>query len=147
MAGTKIVEVRAALTDALAALPTFADSRVAMTWKADAQVREQVFTTRAQFTHEPASMKSGRTFRKEDGEFDLVILVTGVGEDATWSATRAVELGTVAEEWIADHRSTLGVAGVNWLIVKGEGALTEMYADRSTLAELTYHVTYEARLT
>lgn len=147
MAGTKLVAVRAAVTTAIAALPEFTDARVDMTWSAKTQKREQVFTTNARFTHEPASMKAGRTFRDEDGSFDLMVLVTGVGKDMTWTATRAVTLGIVIEEWIADHRSTLGVAGVNWLTVNGEGALAEMYDDRSTKALLGYPITYNARLT
>lgn len=147
MAGTLLVEVRKAVTDAIANLPEFADARVDMTWSAKVQVREQVFTTDAEFTHETAGLKAGRTFRNEDGTFTLVVLVQGVDQTMTWTSTRAVELGTVIEEWIADHRGDLGIAGLNWIVVSGDGALAELYADRSTIAELTYPIAYRARLT
>ena len=149
MAGTKIVDVRKAVTDAIASLPEFADARVDMTWSAAAQVREQVFTTNARFTHVPAAMRAGRNFRDEVGRFDIVVLIAGVDQTATWSATRAVVVGTAIEEYVADNKNgdDLDVDGLNWILVDGDGALTEMYVDRSTIAELTYPIRYHARLT
>lgn len=147
MAGTLIVAVRKAVTDAIADLPEFSAARVDMTWSAKVQVREQAFTTDAKFTHEPASMRAGRNFRNETGRFSVVVLVTGVDQDMTWSSTRAVELGTAVEEWIADHKSDIDVDGMNWIVVEGDGALLEVYDDRSTKALLSYSVVYEARLT
>lgn len=147
MAGTLIVAVRSALTDALAALPEFEAARVDMTWSPKPQVREQVFTTDARFTHETAGLKSGRNFRNETGTFELDVLVEGVDQSMTDTTARAVELGVVAEEWIADHKNSLGVSGVNWIIISGDGRLLEMYEDRATKALLGYTVTYNARLT
>lgn len=147
MAGTLIVAVRKAVTDEIAALPELADARVDMTWNAKAQQREQVFTTAAKFNHQPAAMRGSRNFRNEQGEFELVVLVTGVDQDMTTTATRAVELGTAIEEWVADHKSDIGVDGLNWILVSGDGGLLELYDDRSTKAILSYSVTYEARLT
>lgn len=148
MAGTKIVAVRSALTDALAALPEFADARVDMTWSAKAQVREQVFTTSAKFTHEPAGMRGGRVHRNEDGAFDLVVMVTTT-DDMTSTSERAVVLGTVAEEWVADNKNgeALSVDGLNWITVSGDGGVLELYEDRSFRALVSYSVTYQARLT
>jgi len=148
MAGTKIVAVRAAVLTGIGGLTAFAAvPHVDLTWKKG--VREQAFTTRAAFRQEPASMKAGRTFRDEEGTFNLVILIQAVGKekDAQWAAERAVTLGVAAEEWIADHRTTTGVAGVNWVTVTGAGSLTELYGDRSSIAELIYPVRYTARLT
>ena len=149
MAGTKIVEVRKALMSAIAELPEFTEARVDMTWSAKAQVREQVFTTEARFTHDSASMRAGRNFRNEDGRFNLVILVLGVDQEATWSAERAGELGVAAEEWIADNKrgEALDIEGLNWIVVEGDGSLVEAYLDRGTAAELTYSIVYQARLT
>lgn len=147
MAGTLIVAVRSTLVDQIGALWQFAKVRCDMTWSPKEQDREQLFTTNATFEQRPASLKAGRTFRNEDGAFSLMVQVIGVGKSATESAERAVELGTVAEEFIADHRTSLGVEGLNWLAVDGQGELTELFGDRSTMAQLTYRVTYNARLT
>jgi hypothetical protein len=149
MAGTKIVEVRSALMAAIAALPEFADARVDMTWSPTVQVRDQAFTITATFNQAPAGMRAGRVFRKEFGSFEVVVMVSCVDEGMTFTSSRAGELGTVIEEWIADHKNgeALDVDGLNWIVVEGDGALRELYDDRSTRALLSYSVNYEARLT
>lgn len=155
MASTRIVAVRSTLITALAALSAYTTPdakghkpKVSLSYPLGAKDREKVFTRRARFTHVPASLKSGRTFRNETGLFEVVILVEGVGESAETTSTRAVTLGTAFEEYVADNRTLGGaVAGLNWLVVEGDGELAELMNDRGTLAELTYSLKYDARLT
>jgi hypothetical protein len=144
MSGTKIVAVRKALVAGLDALVAFDNVLVTYAWKVGAKEREKCFTTRASFTHQPASLRSGRTFRDEEGTFQVVIVVEGVGDSPDTVADRIAALGLAFEEYVADNRT---LAGTNSLTVQGAGELTEMFNDRGSLAELTYTVRYMARLT
>lgn len=153
MAGTLIVAVRVAVVEGLAALPAYTTKvnghrpHVSLGWPVGKKDREKVFTQSATFTHEPASMKSGRTFRNEQGRFEVVVWVEGVGENQETTSERAVTLGTAFEEYVADHKNSLGVAGLNWVVVDGDGRLDEAFNDRGSLAQLIYTVRYDARLT
>jgi hypothetical protein len=155
MAGTLLVAVRSTLLTGLGAQTAYttADAKghkplLSLGYPLGAKDREKVFTARARFTHAPASLKAGRTFRNETGRFDLVITVEGVGESQATTSARAVALGTVLEEYVADNRTLGGtVTGLNWIVVEGDGQLQEMFADSGTLAELTYPLKYDARLT
>lgn len=155
MAGSLIASVRDAVLTGLAAQTAFStpDAKghkplLSLGYPLGAKDREKVFTARARFSHTPASMKAGRTYRNEQGYFDLVITVEGVGESQDTTSARAITLGTAFEEYVADNRTLGGtVAGLNWLVVEGDGQLAEMFNDRGTLAELTYPLKYDARLT
>lgn len=140
-----IVATRLAVLDALRPLAAFEDVDVRLSWDSGSEARERVYTARSRFTQKPASMRAGRTHRNEAGIFQVVIRVEGVGDDQETTSARAVELGTEVEDWIAENRST--VAGLNWLEVRGDGELAEMFNDAGTLAVLVYTVTYDARLT
>ena len=146
MASTVIVAVRAALVDALAALPTFTGIPVAYCYdKTCMEQREFLYTRDARFDHSVAALKAGRSFREESGTFELVVWVESVGGSPREAATRALALGLVVEEYVADHKN--GVGGARSLQVAGAGALSEMASDSSSFAELVYPVRYEARLT
>jgi hypothetical protein len=155
MAGTRIVAVRSTLLTGLAAMSAYTtlDAKghkplVSLGYPLGAKDREKVFTTRARFSQTPASLKSGRTFRNETGNFNVVITVEGVGESQDTTSARAVTLGLALEEYVADNRTLGGtVTGLNWLVVDGDGELAELMNDRGTLAELTYPLKYDARLT
>lgn len=155
MAGTLILSVRQALLDALAALDAYTvpDDKghkplVTLGWPVGAKDREKVYSQRARFTHAPASLRAGWTYRNETGSFELVILVEGVGEAQEWTTDRAVQLGTAAEEYVSRNRTLGGtVPGLNWIVVEGDGELSELFNDRGTLAVLTYPIKYDARLT
>jgi len=144
-----LVAVRSAIIDGLADHTDLRDEPIEISYqyKAGSSKRERIFTTRARFTHEPASLRAGRNFRDEVGFFDLVILVEGVKQTAEWTAERALERGLVVEEFIADHKNNeLEVTGLQTLTVQGEGSLTEMFNDSGHLAELVYPVRFTARL-
>ena len=148
MAGSRIVAVRSALIAGLDALSALDGVDVIYAWKFDAELpRERIFTNRARATHAPASLKSGRTFRNEQMTFDLVVRVEGVDLTAEDTDTRALEIGALVEEYVADHNTLDGtVTGLNWIKVTGM-ELNNLSNDRGNLSELTYSIAYEARLT
>lgn len=148
MAASLIVTVRSAVIDGLDALAALNGVTVSFAWKLGDKGRERIFTRRARFTHGNAALKAGRNFRDESGEFDLVILVEGVGLSQEATSERALALGLVVEEWIADRKSNaLGITGLQYITVNGGGELNEMFNDRGHLAELVYPIRYQARLT
>lgn len=141
-----MVAVRSALVDALAAEGDLIDVEVSYAWSFGTQSRERIFTGRARATHDPASLKAGRNFRNERMSFDLTVLVEGVGLNPEETDERAIALGLVVEEYVADNKGGLGVAGVNWIRVDGM-ELQNLSNDRGSMSELTYTITYDARLT
>lgn len=144
MSGSQILAVRTALIAGVDALPAFDGVECALSWKADSEAIERLYTRRAIFEQTPASLKAGRTFRDERGQFEVVIRVEGVGDDQATTSARALTLGTALEEWVADNRV---VAGVQALKADGRGELAELFNDEGTLALLAYTFTYTARLT
>lgn len=155
MAGTLILAVRQTLLDGLAELPAFTTPSakghkplVTLGFPLGKKDREKVFTARARFAHQPASLRAGRTFRNEQGQFELTVWIEGVGESQEWTTGRATTLGLAVEEYVADNRTLGGaVPGLNAIKVEGEGDLAELFNDRGTLAVLTYPIQYDARLT
>lgn len=146
MAGSRLVEVKRAVIDGLAALPALASVAVTYAYRPGQDERDRIFAGRSRATHRPASLKAGRTFRDEVMAFDLVVLCELVGGDAEESEDRAVNtLGLIVEEFIADNR-TLGVTGVTALTISGLEVNT-MFNDRGHLTEAVYQITYNARLT
>lgn len=157
MAGSLSVTVRKAVTSGLSAhlsgLPLFGsqadEHEVVVTYGYDSSsvAAEQVYAARSRADTPPASMKSGRNFRNEEGTFDLIVRVKYTGGNLEDSDTRAFEIGTVVEEWIADRKSNeLGIDGLNWLVVDGWEA--DNGADDSGAATLLiYTVRWNARLT
>lgn len=146
MAGSAVVAAKKALIAGLAADPNLDGVEVTYAWKRGSKKRERIFCGRAQATQEPASLKSGRTFRDERMIFDVTVVVEMPGGSAEAVEERAIELGTIVEEWVADNRTLDGVTGLNWAVVTGLD-LTSMFNDNGHLAELVLQVTYSARLT
>lgn len=147
MAGSRIVAVRSALITGLDALSALDGVDVIYAWKFDQELpRERIFTGRARATHTPASLKAGRTFRNERMTFDLIVRVEKVDGTAEEADTRALVIGAVVEEYVADNKTGLGVSGLNWITVSGM-ELNNLSNDRGNLTELTYSITYDARLT
>lgn len=145
MSASQIVAARSAVVEALRPLEAFEGVECGLSWNADSEARERLYTARARFSHKPASLRAGRTIRNEVGSFQLMLRVEGVGDDQATTSERALALGLVVEEWVADNRCT--IPGLMWLEIRGEGELGEMFNDLGTLAILSYPVTYEARLT
>lgn len=152
MAGSRIVAVRSALiigiTEKLADTDGMKKVTVGFQWGRDWQKRDYVWTRRARISHTAAAMKSGRNFRNEVGTFDLVAFATGVNKSQEWTTQRAIDIGAVLEEFIADRKNNeLNVPGLQTLQIAGDGDISEAPGDKSFLAEISYPVRYTARLT
>lgn len=144
MSGTQALAVRKAVIDAVAALPAFSAVECAVSWNAASEAAERVYTRDSVFDQKPASLRAGRTFRDEAGTFVVVVRVEGIDKAQAATSQRAIDLGVLIEEWVADNRS---LAGVNSLRAEGRGQLVEAYNDLGTLALLSYTIAYSARLT
>ena len=65
-----------------------------------------------------AMAAGGRIMRAEDPTFSLAIAVRTLGKQTTEAAeARAVELGTLAEEWLAGNWKTAGIEGLTHLVI------------------------------
>jgi hypothetical protein len=117
MARSVVVEVRKAIIDGIAAALADESVSVSYGWRGgDDERREQIYTNRPRATHEPAALKSGRSFRTESMTFDIVLLVMNPTDPPEDVDDRVMDLGQVIEEFIADRKSNeLGVAGLNWI--------------------------------
>lgn len=93
-----------------------------------------------------AMAAGGRIMRAEDPSFTLAFAVRTLGEETTEAAeARAVELGTLAEEWLAGNWKTTDIPGlVNLSInnVELESGADDDGAD----AQLTYTLQAESQL-
>lgn len=142
-----VVDVRKAVVAGLAARAGLSGVQVTYGWPgADVAERERIFTNNPRGTHAPASLRTGRVYRDEQMEFDIVLQVEGVGKSAQEADERAVVLGAEIEEYVADNAGSLGVAGLNWFRM-ARVEMNNLYNDRGALSEITYTVAYQARLT
>ena len=155
--GTQLVAVRAALIEALAVLPAYTTEgptgqkpELSFGWKQGWTRRERVWTQRARFEHEPASMRAGKTFTQETGFFDLMIFVHGVGKSQEVTSTRAAALWVAANDWISykpNWNSPELVPGIYEFQVVGDGELAEALDEKGGgLAEVRIPIRYKARL-
>lgn len=112
--------------------------------------REKVFTRGGdEADQETAALRSGRRYRDELKDFDVVIVSELPGKSPEVVADRVVAVGAHFEEWLADRASgqTLGLVGLNWITVIGADGPFEAAGRDGSIAELTYRVRYRARLT
>jgi hypothetical protein len=143
-----LVDVRRALVEGLADVVGLAEGACEFSWTSREIFAERIWTRRARTNTSSAAMRSGRNFRNEVGQFEVVVLVIGDGETQETTSTRALEIGAVVEDFISDRKNNeLGVTGLQTLVIDGDGELAEMFNDNGTLAELTIPVRYTARLT
>lgn len=153
MAKSIVVDVRRALIEGLREVfdsNELESVSVTYGWQGgdDTARRDQVFTDRARATHDPASLKSGRNFRNERMEFSLIVLSLGVGLKPEDNDDHVIELGQIVEEFVADNKGgqSLAVDGLNWIVVSAM-ELNNRYAAEGSISEITYTLTYDARLT
>lgn len=152
--GTQLVAVRAGLVAALADLPEFADFETTYTPMKGSKARHRCFTDQGRFRQSPAGMRANKIFRKEDGVFDLVLYMEGVGAaaDPATLSDAVHDAGVAAEDFIATqanwNQDALGTTGLNWLKVDDTGGgFAEGWTDKGLAVSLTYPIAYQARLT
>jgi len=152
MAGSLLVAVKRKIIADLGTLVPAAlqspDVNVEYAYNASVTARDRIFCGRARSTHDPASLKTGRTFRNERMTLELLVVCEMPGGTAEDAEDRAVNiLGPIVEEYIGDNRTLGGtIAGLNWIVVSGLD-VTSMFNDRGHIAEAAYELTYDARLT
>jgi hypothetical protein len=149
VAGSVVVDVRKAVVAGLIAV--IDDPKVSISYgyqgADDDRRREQIWTDRVRSTHDVAGLKSGRNFREETLDFDVVLLIAAVGRPPEDADTRALELGLQVEEFLADRKNNeLGVTGLQWIRVTGM-ELINGFGPKGSASELRYTVRYHARLT
>lgn len=151
--GSQIVAVRAGLIAALDALPAFDGYEVTYIPMKGSKARKRCFTGAARLTHSPASLRAAKTFRKEEGRFDLVLWVEGYGPaaDPVTLTTSVQEVGEAAEDFVAIHANwendALGTSGLQTLTIQGDGRFSEEWTDNGLSVALVYPVAFTARLT
>lgn len=152
MPATKVVAVRKAIRDGLrTALATAGRSggqvQVEYGWPGDDRAEaERVFTNVPRGTHDTAALAAGARKRDEKAQVDVVIQVSYAGGAPEDADDRALAIGLLVEEWFAANKNGAGVASVSELLV-ASWRLDNLYGDKGALSELTYTVTWRARLT
>lgn len=117
-------------------------------YKANWKAREKVFTGSAEFDHSTVALKAARTVRDEQATFELVLLVSGIGQTEEQVSDRMDVLGEAVEEWVAVHANWSGaIFGLKWITISGRGSQTCLFNDQGVLVERIYPITYNARLT
>lgn len=87
-----------------------------------------------------------RVMRAEDPKFSLTIVVRTPGKQTTETAeARAVELGTLTEEWIAGNWKTAEIPGLTHLVI-GDMDLESGVDDDGAEAALTYTLQAHSQL-
>lgn len=146
MTTSPVVEVRAALMAALAARAELAGVQVSYAHPGQAVRAESIWSQNGTGDLEYAAYRAGRKTRNEETTFEVVVSVLGPGDDQLTTDRRALELGESLEDYIADDPGAFAATGAYTATVTGmrlTGGLTEA----GRVAEVTYTVSYRARLT
>lgn len=143
------------LPDVQAALITLLDARAGLDGVqvsdgysgVDEAEPETIFTNEARSTGvTPAGLKAGRTFYNEAAEFDVVVLVKDAHGTPAEVKARAQTLGREVAECVADNRTLGALSGLKFAVVD-RWDLRTLYGQTGSIAELTFTIRYEARLT
>jgi hypothetical protein len=122
MAGSNIVAVKRRLIAVLPGLLGIDGDYSYVGKRHEASDREYLYLgSKATGTVALSAMAAaGRIARAEDPRFTLAIAVRTPGEETTEAAeARAVELGTLAEEWLAGNWKTAEIPGLTHLVIDG----------------------------
>jgi hypothetical protein len=142
MAGTTAAALKSALKTAMAAEGGLSGVPISYGEPGDMARTEHVWIGAAtDGDMEPASFRSSRKRRDETYTLDVVVEVSSIAR-AEASETRAVLLGTVIEEMLADDPKVGNVTNLLWCMVDGFELDTEETAEGP---RSTYTLTLQAR--
>lgn len=152
MAGTKILAARKALIAAIGILPALDGVKVSYSYVAklaDLANREYVYGGPKSDAHvERSAMKgSARVKRLESVSWDLHVRVARPGQETTEEGdTRAVEIGTDIEEYLAANWTLGGVDGLVHAHIES-WSLASWTDEKQSYSELDYRIEFVSYLT
>jgi hypothetical protein len=148
--GSVLVPLRAALVEALADLPEFADVLCVFAFKVGAKDRKKVWTQDSEVEMSPASMRAAKTFHNEAGSFALIFRVEGIALAPEETSTQAHELMAAAHNFVATHANwqddALGGIHLTSLTIDGRGYVVEAFNETGSVSEGRLPIRYSARI-
>ena len=137
---TKLIEV-------MAAMPEMAGVKISFADPGENALKENVWLGRIYDNeHDPVALKAGRRRREENFTLEIYVDVGGTRLTPERCETRALELGLLIEEYLADNPKLDGaVDGLLFAVVSG----MELFTSQTTDGPYTRHtvsVDVKARL-
>lgn len=148
MAGTNAYAAKRALIDALQASAELGDAgvQVAYSYRGERAERECVYGGAVAWTCKPLTFRGGgRMPRQETVQVDLHIAVRLPGSEPDEAEARAVELGTVVEEYLASTPTLSDLGDLKLATIAG-GDLDHAVNDEESIAVITYQVAFLSTL-
>lgn len=144
MAGTNAAAFKLALVGALQAAPGLVGVQVVYSQANQRTVlREWVSLGEAKFVHARTGTHGAtRRTRTERLAVDVLVQVRQMGVPPEAADQRAVVIGTVLEELLADDPTVGGVVPKGLYGVVAGGELTHVVDDEGVYSELTYHLEF-----
>lgn len=146
MAGSTIVAVKQALVTQLKALDGMGAVSVSYAHPGERGSKEILYCGAVRNgDHEAVALKAGRRRREENYDLDIEIAVSGTRLTEARSETRAIVIGTLVEEYLADNPTIGDVPNVRFVVVSGIEMQT-ITTTNGPLTQLTLTVSIKARL-
>lgn len=147
MAGSTMVAFKSKLVSELAALPAMAGVKVSYGDPGDLALKENVWCGKiTDNEHEAVALKAGRRRREENYTADVYVEVTGTRLTVETAETRALALGLVLEEYLADNPKLDGtITGLLFAVVSGM-ELSTLESTDGPHTRLTVSIDVKARL-
>lgn len=147
MAGSIMVTFKTTLLAELVAMPGTAGVKLSYGDPGENALKENIWFGRIyDNAHDPVALKAGRRRREENFTLDIYIEVGGVRLTPERCEARALELGLLIEEYLADSPKLDGtVTGLQFAVVSG----MELFTSQTTDGPYTRHtvsVDVKARL-
>jgi hypothetical protein len=147
MAGSIMVTFKQDLLATISAMPGMAGVKVSFGDPGENALKENVWFGRIYDNdHDPVALKAGRRRREENFTLEIYVEVGGTRLTPERCETRALELGLLIEEYLADNPKLDGnVDGLLFAVVSG----MELFTSQTTDGPYTRHtvsVDVKARL-
>lgn len=145
MAGSTIVAVKQSLVTDLKAIGGMADVSISYAHPGERGGKEIVYCGNVRSgEHDPVALRAGRRLREENYDLDVHVIVSGTKLTEDGSETRALVLGKLIEEHVADNPK-LNTVNVAFAVVSAI-ELETLSTSNGPLTQLTLTVSVKARL-
>jgi hypothetical protein len=146
MAGSTIVAVKQALITNLSALGGLSSVHISYAHPGEKGRKENLWLGAVRDgEHEATALKLGRRRREENYEVELHVEVGGTQLSPERSEERAIVIGTLVEEYLADNPKMGGVINVLFAVVTGIDMHT-LNTTNGPLTQLMLTISVKARL-